>query len=182
MSRESGLFQKKRGQYALPALLLAGVLGVILLLVGNLGSRGDGQNTEVETDARDRNSAQRLADYTETLESRIAALCETVDGVSSVRVAVTLASGYEYVYAKDATAEENGTGDVSGSYTYVVIGSGSSEQVVYLSEKPPKIGGIGIVCRGGGNAAVQKELIALVCAAFDVGSNQVYITEGGVRG
>lgn len=169
---------KKLRAPGLIVLLLAGALGILLLLLGSFGgSDGDDLAAE-ETDLGAENAAEVLDAYTEALEAKIASLCERVDGVSSVRVAVTLESGYEYVYAKDAEAQSGG-GEIAGFYQYVTIGSGSSEKVVYLSEKPPKIGGIGIVCRGGGDAGVKRELIELVSAAFGVASNNIYVTEGG---
>lgn len=164
---------KKPRVPALLILLLVGGLGILLLLFGSRS--GDGKSDSAEGSGE--NSANALAAYTEALEEKIAALCEVVDGVSGVKVAVTLKSGYEYVYAKDAEVL-SGDGTVTGTYHYITVGSGSSESVVYLSEKLPAIGGIGIVCRGGGDPKVQKELIDLITAAFGVGSNQIYVTEG----
>ena len=158
-------------------ILLCGAVGILLLIVGSFGG-GGGRNTEdEETEPYAENNAEALALYAEALEKKIAALCEGVSGISDVRVAVTLESGYEYVYAKDAEAENEG-GTTVGYYRYVTIGSGSSEKVVYLSEKPPRIAGIGIVCRGGGSADARRELMELISAAFDVSFGDVYITEG----
>jgi hypothetical protein len=44
---------------------------------------------------------------------------------------------------------------------------------------PPAISGIDIVCEGGGDAAVRAEVIALLSAAYDVGSNRIYVACGG---
>lgn len=159
-------------------VLLGGVLGILLLIVGGLGG-GDGKRTDAsESEAYGENAPEVLALYTESLEKKIATLCESVSGVSGVRVAVTLETGYEYVYAKDAEADSR-DGTTVGYYRYVTVGSGSSEKVVYLSEKPPQIAGIGIVCRGGGGADVRRELMELIAAAFDVSFSDIYITEGG---
>ena len=155
----------------LAVALLGGALGVLLLLVGGVresGERGDA----VESTEYGENGGEALNLYTEELEKRIAAICESVSGVSGVRVAVTLESGFEYVYAK-----ENGAGDGEGD-RYVTVGNGSSEHAVYLSYLPPRIAGVGIVCRGGGRAEVRKELIELVSAAFDVSFGDIYVAEG----
>ena len=37
--------------------------------------------------------------------------------------------------------------------------------------------GIGIVCRGGSDPKIQRELLSLVSAACGVGSNRIFITE-----
>ena len=174
------LKQKKIPPKGLLLLVLAGAVGVLLLLLGNSG-RASGETAVTEAAGlAEQNRAEALHAYAAAMEEKIAALCGRVDGVSDVRVAVTLLSGYEYVYAKDAEASER-EGSTVGSYHYITVGSGASESVVYVSEKPPRIGGIGIVCRGGGNAAVKRELTELITAAFGIASNRIYITEGGGR-
>ena len=59
----------------------------------------------------------------------------------------------------------------------IVIGSGSSKSAVKVTEKPPVIGGIGVVCRGGGDPNVQKRLLELLSSAFGVSSSKIYIAE-----
>ena len=158
-------------------VMIAGALGILLLLVGSFSGSSGKKEDPTESDAPKLNSAEALEEYVKMLEGKIAALCEGVNGVSRVRVAVTLVSGYEYVYAKDSELHSNGE-STSGSYHYLTIGSGSSETAVYLSEKPPTVGGIGIVCIGGGDPRVKKELIELLSAAIGVSSNKIYIAEG----
>ena len=79
-------------------------------------------------------SVQSSLDGETSLEAKIRTLCESVDGVSSVNVAVSL----------------DGDGEVVG---------------------------IGIVCRGGSDPKIQRELLSLVSAACGVGSNRIFITE-----
>ena len=146
---------KKKGK--LWIILLGAVAGVVLLLMGG----GGGENvTELQS------GEASLAKYAEETEKKIHDICSKVDGVSSVSVAVSFESGFEYVYAKN-----DGRGDL------LVIGSGSSESAVKVTEKTPVIGGIGIVCRGGGDPRVQKKLLDLLSAAFGVSSDKIYITE-----
>ena len=161
-------------------VMLAGAIGILLLLAGSFSSSSGAKEKEAESEDVKLNSAELLTSYTEMLEDKIRALCESVNGVSRVRVVVTLQSGYEYVYAKDSELHSNGDG-TTGSYHYLTIGSGSSEAAVYLSEKPPTVGGIGIVCVGGGDARVKKELIELLSATLGVASNKIYVAEGGAE-
>lgn len=151
------------------------VLGVLLLLWGNGGTKVE---ESAKSEGEERNTPASLEAYARALEERIEVLCEGVSGVSDVRVAVTLTSGYEYVYAKDTKNESSGD-RYSGSDAYLTVGNGASEGVVYLSEKLPVIGGIGIVCRGGGDANVRRELIELISAAFGVPSNKIYVADSG---
>jgi stage III sporulation protein AG len=92
-----------------------------------------------------------------------------------VQVVVTLAGGYEYVYARDLVSKTD-----SDSYTweesYVIVGSGSAQSPLLLVKKQPEIAGVGIVCTGGADARVQNELTALVSAAFGIGTNKIHVS------
>ena len=81
-----------------------------------------------------RESAPSSLDAESSLEEKIRTLCESVDGVSSVKVAVSLENDSEVI-------------------------------------------GIGVVCRGGSDPKIQRELISLISAACGVGSNRIFITE-----
>jgi len=37
--------------------------------------------------------------------------------------------------------------------------------------------GVGIVCRGGGDPKIQRELLLLISAACGIGTNKIFITE-----
>ena len=136
-------------------IILFAAVGIILLLVG-------GENT---TQTEDKKSEQMLSEYSKEVEEKIKELCSKVKGVSEVSVAVSFESGFEYVYAREDD------GDLA------MIGSGSSKSAVKIKEKMPVIGGIGIVCRGGGDPTVQKKLLDLISAAFGISSNKIYIAE-----
>lgn len=143
----------KKKYLLLGALLL---LGLALLFYGGSG--------------RDKNEAVEPSEsldaevYRRELTEEIAALCGQVKGVGRATVLVSLSGGYEYVYARDADGD------------CLSVGSGSGKQAVVESILPPVISGIGIVCEGGGDAAVRAELTALLTAALGVGANKIYIT------
>lgn len=147
-------------------LLLGGAVGVILLLLGGelTQSKSSAPSPEPEPQATD---TER---YRTELEARIKTLCEAVRGVSHVTVAVTLESGPERVYATEETG---------GKQTYATVGSGASSSALLLTEREPPIAGIGVVCAGGGNADVRRELISLLSATFNVPGNHIYVTESG---
>ena len=108
--------------------------------------------------------------YQDYLEKRIKTLCESVSGVRNVTVVVTLSGSFESVYATEWP---------DGNEEYVILGSGSSASPIYLSRSAPEIAGIGIVCSGGANDNVRRELISLLSATFHISSNRIYITEAG---
>lgn len=159
--------KKKEGEresagWLRPLLLLGGALiGVGLLLFG--GARGE---KETPTVAEPEAYRETIVDYRRELEGEIRTLCQKVSGVDQVTVAVTLEGGFETVYA---TEGESGK--------YVIVGSGSNASPLILMQTAPKITGVGVVCRGGSSSAVQRELISLLSAAYDLPANRIYITE-----
>ena len=89
---------------------------------------------------------------------------------------VTLEGDFSYVYATDSDSAEK-EGVTEQKVEYVTVGSGSSEPTVLLTRTLPAIKGIGVVCRGGGDANVRRELITLLSTTFGIGSNKIYVAE-----
>ena len=148
---------KRSGKLKYILILL--ILGIALVLIGSKTySNGD-------TAKKASSESLSIAEYEELLEAKIKNLCERVDGVSNVTVALSLEGGYEYVYATD------------GADDYVLIGSGSEESGMFLGQRAPQISGIGIVCEGGGDPKIQKELLSLISASYGIGTNKIFITE-----
>lgn len=137
-------------------IILCAAIGIVLLLIGSGNNKSP--NEEINGDLP-------LSEYKREIEEKIAEICSRVKGVSNVSVAVSFESGFEYVYAR----EDNG--DV------VIVGSGSAKSAVKVKEKMPVIGGIGVVCKGGGDPIVQKKLLDLLSAAFGVSRSKIYIVE-----
>ena len=159
---------KKSGRLSVAIIGIA--VGVILLLIGNHA---------VDKKEKDDNAlpleGQRtlsMEEYREALEARMAFICAQVAGVGEVNVIVSLEGGYEYVYAYDEKYTASGQ-----STSYIIIGSGSGESLVYLTERVPTITGIGVVCTGGRDTGVRCEVTSLLSAAFGVGANKIYVTE-----
>lgn len=165
-SKSEGGAPEASGKLRLILILAGAAVGILLLLLGsgNLFSSGKEPADQPVTPT----AQQELEQYQSYIEARVRSLCESVEGVSGVTVAVTLSGNFEEVYA---------TEQVDGNEEYVIIGSGSNASALHISRLAPQIAGIGVVCRGGGNADVRQELTSLLCAAFRISSNRVYIAE-----
>ncbi len=158
---------KKTGR--LTVAVVGIIAGVALLLFGN---RMVGKENDPTPDTTEPGSEVRaVEEYRQALERRIADITSEVAGAGNAGVVVTLEGGYEYVYAYDKKITVGGE-----SITYITVGSGADESLVFLSERAPAIVGIGIVCDGGGDPAVRGEITALISAAFGVPSNKIYVT------
>ena len=158
--------EEKKGRARLWMILLGAAVGVMLLLFGsNTKSREEEPQKEIYSPEED-----ELVLYQNYLETRIKSLCESVNGVSGVTVIVTLSGSFESVYATEMK---------DGDEEYVIVGSGANASALFLSRQAPVITGVGIVCKGGDNATVRRELTSLICATLHVSSNRVYIADSG---
>ena len=157
---------KENGRLRLYLLLGCGVLGILLILFGSSTKSAEKTSTETPYST----STDELVIYQDYLEKRIKTLCESVSGVRNVTVVVTLSGSFESVYATEWP---------NGNEEYVILGSGSSASPIYLSRSAPEIAGIGIVCSGGANDNVRRELISVLSATFHISSNRIYIAEAG---
>ncbi len=156
--------EKKDGSGRTLLIVIGALVGVSLLLFGDRIPLGK-DTAEPTTDSADEDE---LMLYQSHLEARVKQLCESVAGVKNVTAIVTLSGGFEKIYATEI---------VEGGEEYVIVGSGSSAEALLLSRATPQIEGIGIVCQGGSDPAVKRELTALLGASFHVSSNRIYITE-----
>ena len=156
----------QNGRLRLYLLLGCGVLGILLILFGS----GEKKVQQVTEEKPYSTATDELVIYQDYLETRIKKLCESVSGVRNVTVVVTLSGSFESVYATEWP---------DGNEEYVILGSGSSASPIYLSRSAPEIAGIGIVCSGGANDNVRRELISLLSATFHISSNRIYIADAG---
>lgn len=156
---------QKIGKRKLLLILLGGGVGVLLLL---FGSGWFGNPSGKATTDNTQKIEEEVRQYREETEKQIKELCESVQGVGNVTVAVSLSGGFETVYA----TESNNSGE-----HYVTIGSGSNQQAVLLYRTPPDVTGIGIVCTGGSDLNIRRELLSLLSATYHISTNRIYITE-----
>lgn len=159
----------KKEKYLLLVLVCAAV-GIFLLIQGGVANTEDSKETDSAAE-----TTQDPSLYAAQIEEQVVAICSRVEGVGNVSAVVTLRGGYQTIYASDLQSSSSGYKN-----SMVLIGSGSSEQAVPVGYENPEIAGIGIVCSGGDRSDVRKEILALVSAAFNIGTNKIYIAAGQV--
>ena len=145
---------------SLPLVLSGILLGTLLLILGSAGG-ADKENSNIQDPTAVR--VAELTDFEARTEKEIELLCESVAGVSDAAVMITVARGYLNVYVTDAAGAP------------VTVGSGNSEAAVPGAVSAPVVSGVGIVCRGGGNAEVQRVLVELVSTTLGISANRVYV-------
>ena len=99
------------------------------------------------TDTEKNQKEYTLDEYKTELEDELRSLCESVEGAGKCRVTVTFSDGERFEY--------------KGSN---VIGS-----------EPPRVLGVTVVCRGGDDPDIKKNISECMTALFDIGSNRVCV-------
>ena len=145
-------------------LVCMGLAGLLLLAVSAWIPAGDSTPTAAAPAA----PADTADDYAAALESRLTELISRVDGAGKTIVMVTLESGSESIYATDT--------DSAGASTHVLLGNGGADGLVETVQTP-RILGVAVVCEGGGNAAVQSRVTALVEALTGIGTHHITVAK-----
>lgn len=142
-------------------ILALAAAGIALLILGSLSESKPVTVPETGDD---------IASYAESLEGRIAALCEEVAGVSDVSVLLTLEGGNEHIYAENTS---------NGGESYVIISVGGEERTVLVREIYASVRGIAVVCRGGEDIAVRRTLTELLSCALGVPISKISVAGAG---
>lgn len=163
---QESLFAYVKKQKGAAFVVIIALVGLLLLV---MPEKTDQSSVSDQT--------TRLNGYEYKMETKIADLCSSIKGVSSVKVNVYFNSGFESVYAFDEESKSTSNG-LNSEKKYVTLGSGNQESMVCLYERMPSIAGVAIVCKGGGNSLIANEIINLISSAFEVPKNKIYVTEG----
>lgn len=132
-------------------LLLAA--GVLFLLLGSiLPAKKEEGSLDVEK-------------YKASLTDEVAALCGHVAGAGEVRLVIHFKGTEEYVYATDNSH--------SGKEYVYTSGNGLLLRVDY-----PAVDGVSVLCEGGDDPAVRREMTDLLSSLLGIGTNRIHIGKG----
>lgn len=152
-------------------LMIVGVVGILLIALSEwLPRRSSREITDTSTA-----STVSAAQVESALEKRIAALIGQVEGVGDCRVMVTLESGSRFVYAADRTY--SGKTEGAGSEKTLIVETDTGPIGLLVTEIQPSVKGVAIVCDGGGDSTVCRQVTGLVCAAFNISSGRVCVAK-----
>ncbi len=157
-------------------VLILAVAGIIFLVISELKIS---DKTEVKESV-----GITTTEYAEMIEEKLTFLISSIDGAGETVVMVTVETGEENIYAKQAKSdEENNENKASTSYEYeyiVIKTASSSENGMLLKVVEPSIRGVAVVCDGGENAAVRENIINTVSAVLDIKTNKISVCKRNV--
>lgn len=153
------LIEKLRSVKGLGLLLIGLAAGILLLILGNTAEASETEDTS-ETEAFS------FEAYECALSERLEEMLAKIEGVSGVHVMLTLERGYSDELARD------------GEEYLTVKHSDGAEGTVTLSRETPEVQGVAVICKGGDDPNVQKHIIDMIAALFDLSSNQIFVSAG----
>ena len=182
-------------------LVLSGILLFIIALPmdnkNKENSADMGENTSVgleipgmtsgSQEAQENSQDMTDAVYAAWLEQRLTEALSQVAGVGKVRVMITLSSSSELVIEREKPVTRSTTNEAdSQGGTRVINQVETGDLVVYHSEGsdnepyviktlPPQIEGVLVVAEGAGSTSVNRTILTIVQALFDVESHKVSV-------
>ena len=151
------------------------------------GQQAAGSQDAVETGTRAVNAGD-AEEYTAYLEEKLKKMLESVRGLGTVEVMITLESSEEKIVEKDMTAERSQTEEQdSAGGTRTVSNSNTGYQTVYQDDSQgspfvvktitPKVEGVLVVAEGAGKGNMTSEITQIAQALFGVEAHKVKVLE-----
>ena len=154
-------------------VVLTALLGVLLLLLPQNGNTAEtGSTAPSAAESFDR----------EALQGEMETILSSLDGVGKLSLMLTVEGGGAYELAQDETASLKARGETLEEQTQktetVVLGSGTSAEVVVTHSRYPRFVGALVVCEGGDRADVQLKVTQAISALTGLSSDHISVIKG----
>ncbi len=160
---------QKAGPFRIGVVAVSGILLILISYGGTPGKTDGGEEKDVVTETAEVSADQET--YRERMEMRVKSILEEAEGVGKADVMITLKASGEKVTLKDNSVDSRGSEEET-----VLIEDGDKNTSPYIvQESEPEIEGILIVCTGGDEPSVQREIIAGISALFPVESHKIKV-------
>ena len=155
-------------------VLLTALLGVLLLLLP--------QNEKAAATQAPRRRPPRKISTARRCKTRWRIILSSLDGVGKLSLMLTVEGGGAYELAQDETASLKARGEEVDEQTRktetVVLGGGTSAEVVVTHSRYPRFVGALVVCEGGDRADVQLKVTQAVSALTGLSSERISVVKG----
>lgn len=149
-------------------LMIAGVIGVVLIMLSEISFPSTKKNTEVT-------HGDYIA-YVNNLTDELTNIISNINGVGACKVMITLKNTSESIYAQNSEISTNDSSS-SENNEYVIYNGENGDVPILLKENFPEIEGVAVVCSGGDNIAVREQIIKCVSALFNISSNRISVSK-----
>lgn len=165
---------QKAGPFRIGAVVLCGILLLLISCGDSLFGAGEGGSPDSPSATPAAEERETSGQYKERMENELAELLKKVEGVENVQVMLTLKASNEKVTLKDNTNRGNG----SEEETVLIEDSDRNSSPYVIQEKEPEIEGVVVVCRGGDDSVIKREITEAVSALFQIESHKIKVMKG----
>ena len=149
-------------------IFAAGIIGIVLIALSSIGASE--KTKETAKSAQNAQPDVQADEFRDKVTAELEDILQKIDGVGECSVMLSVEGTAEYVFAENIDkTQEYASGGSNEHYRseIVMIDSGSNQALVTKTLRP-KINGVVVVCRGGGNVTVKERVIKAVSAALDL--------------
>ncbi len=177
-------FLNKSGKEKITIVILIGVLLLVIFIpTNNHKDNVEGNDASSGT----MNSGSTVLDYETYIENKLEETLRKVEGVGAVEAIVTIKTSEENVLAKDSehnssnTQETDSTGGTrlqesdSTKDTYIYYDSSDGNQPYIVRKNMPKVEGVVIVAKGGGDGNIATAITSAVEALLDIPAHKIKV-------
>lgn len=152
-------------------LVLVVLCGVLLLFLSYSGHEDEPDIQSADSSLVQSEVTTTLEDYKKAREDELEELLQKVEGVGSVEAMITLKASNEKVMLKDSVNK----GETNEEKTVLVENSDRDSAPYIVQEREPEIEGVVIVCQGGYDSVIKREITDAVGALFSIESHKIKI-------
>lgn len=138
-------------------------------------------NSVVDEKDMDMNTEEMSsATYCEYIEEKVEEIVESIEGAGEAKVMITLSETTEYIYAtndKDSRKNSENSDDLTFENDYVIIENNSNDTGLLIKTIEPKVRGIAVVCEGGNDSTVQRQIYSAVSAVLNISTSRISISK-----
>ena len=119
-------------------------------------------------------------DYCEYLEEKVQEIVESIEGAGTTKVMITLSETTEYVYAtngKNVRKSDENSDDSTTENDYVIIDDNNNDAGLLIKTIEPKVRGVAVVCEGGNDSSVQRQIYSAVSAVLNISTSRISISK-----
>ena len=164
-------------------IILLGIVIILSIAFSNCSSEEKAEAQPTNTQVFD------YDEYSQLLEEKIEKIVENIEGAGKSSVMITLEKTEEYVFfteEKISTNTEEETAQDKVKQTIesdkeikagVVENRNNGNEVLITTTIMPQVGGVVVICEGGGNILVQERVTNAVATALNISYNKVFVTK-----
>lgn len=155
--------------------VVIGFTAILIIFLSEFSnSVGEEKNVNVNTEE------MSSVTYCEYLEDKVEEIVESIEGAGEAKVMITLSETTEYIYAtndKDSRKNSENTDDSTFENDYVIIENNSNDTGLLIKTIEPKVRGVAVVCEGGNDSTVQRQIYSAVSAVLNISTSRISISK-----